>query len=181
MCKASSVLASPPPQQSGGGALWKKEKFAKLSHFASPPARLCRSWTESRRKSGKVVCEREIWVKLTNQPPDAVCSRVELEKKEITRVQDSRSVKAEIGNRRILVVSEISLVWIDWKVQLADRQTYCNDTEDLSMLYIKLRIFVIAQEVIKYIALLWFSYTKLFSSTKKIVLDLPNIQSSINT
>ena len=75
-------------------------------------------------------------------------------KKEITRVQDSRSVKAEIGNRRILVVSEISLVWIDWKVQLADRQTYCNDTEDLSMLYIRLSIFVIAQEVIKYIALL---------------------------
>ena len=39
-------------------------------------------------------------------------------KKEITRVQDSRSVKAEIGDRRILVVSERSLVWIDWKVQL---------------------------------------------------------------
>ena len=49
-------------------------------------------------------------------------------KKEITRVQDSRSVKAEIGNRRIFVVSERNLVWIDWKEQLAERQTYCNDT-----------------------------------------------------
>ena len=49
-------------------------------------------------------------------------------KKEITRVQDSQSVKAEIGNTRILVVGERNLVWIDWKVQLAERQTYCNDT-----------------------------------------------------
>ena len=180
MCKASSVLASPPPQQSGGGALWKKEKFAKLSHFASPPARLCRSWTESRRKSGKVVCEREIWVKLTNQPPDAVCSRVELEKKEITRVQDSRSVKAEIGDRRILVVSERSLVWIDWKVQLQKGKSIIMTLKNNHCFSIMWSI-GIAKKVTKYTALLWFSYTKLFNSTKKIVLHLPYIQSSINT
>ena len=40
-----------------------------------------RSWTVSRRKRGKVVwCEREIWVKLTNQPPDAVCHHTERKK-----------------------------------------------------------------------------------------------------
>ena len=33
------------------------------------------------RKRGKVVwCEREIWVKLTNQPPDAVCHHTEPKK-----------------------------------------------------------------------------------------------------